>query len=109
MKIYWITKSIPEVAHLSSSKCAEAIAACKWKAFRHRETWMAVGVCILLGVLGQMLGLWLRWNMNVYRYILPPIVGMLGIIIGVAIESQVMTEQMRPYLREYVATHFANQ
>lgn len=107
MKAYWTLESIPELTGLPLSEKQEAIKACRWLIFKHWKTWIAAGFIILIGIVGQLVGLWIGSALgNGWKYLLPMLGGLLGLLPGwIFFFSVTAIEQMRPHLREYIEQH----
>ncbi len=98
MKIYWLLKSIPELAEMPKKERKAIWRRCYWKVFRHWQTCLALIVCGACAGLGVILG-----QMWVGNYIVGAAVGgAVGGGIGGFIFAQVATAMARHYIREYL-------
>jgi hypothetical protein len=103
MKIYWGYKDVPELAGLSRRERSKVVRTCLWKfGFRHWQSWLAWLVFLVIGELGLIIGDTLR-----HKFGQPSAVyyacGSVGVIIGSTIFHHVLTDQLRPHFRDYIA------
>jgi len=89
MKIYWLLKSIPELAEMPKKERKAIWRRCCWKVFRHWQTWLALIVCGACAGLGN--------------YIVGAAVGgAVGGGIGGFVFAQVAIAMGRRHIREYL-------
>ena len=105
MKIYWLLKSIPELAEMPKKERKAIWRRCCWKVFRHWQTWLALIVCGACARLGVILG-----QMWVGNYIVGAAVGgavgaAVGGGIGGFVFAQVAIAMGRRHIREYLNLH----
>ncbi|MBE9030102.1 hypothetical protein IQ266_10215 [filamentous cyanobacterium LEGE 11480] len=95
MKIYWSFKDIPELADLTEDQQKTAFQQCYEKyLFKMRETWVACAIMSTLVTIGM--------------HVFGPILGAaIGGAIGGGILSMIITNALRPHLKNYVSHHFA--
>jgi hypothetical protein len=101
MKFYWTIDNIPELAVLPKEERGKIWRRYFTKGFRHWQTWAGWLLCSLFGGLWTALLIIISESSSPYKYpffILPFV---LASITG-GIAASIHTEQIRPYLREYL-------
>jgi hypothetical protein len=119
MKVYWTQRSIPELTHLEPSQRTAAVLACRFKPFRHWQTWAVfVGqfFIVLLAWLGGLVidgGTWVLSGGSpppIEKMHFPTMSVLLGSVAAlgsVFLFGQVLTHMMRPHLKSYLEAHHA--
>ena len=92
MRVYWTSKSIPELRGLNRKQRGRLWWRCYWKAYRHWQTWAGLIACGALAGLGVGIG----QVVGIGRIV----GGAIGGGLGGFIFSQVLMETIRPHLRE---------
>lgn len=96
MKIYWSTKSVPELADLPKKDRMKIWRQCYLNVFQNWQTWLAIVVCGACGALGRILGE--IWG-------IPKIGFVIACILGIFILQQVTIRMTIPHIREYLKSH----
>ncbi len=94
MKVYWSISHIPEFAHLTEAQQKVAFQECyKRYLFKLRATWLACAIMFILVATGM--------------HVFGPVLGAtIGGVIGSFILGIIITNALRPHLKQYVAHHF---
>jgi hypothetical protein len=105
MKIYWTTKAIPELSSFSTQDAARIWRKVYPKAFWHWQTWIGIFILGLSGGIGTfiLINAIDKIKNNSYAGLLLILTLIVAMISGVSYSS-IVTEQLRPYIREYIKT-----
>lgn len=109
MKLYWNVNSLPELADLSPKEKTEAWRVCRWKCFRHWQTWLALVIWGAMSGLGNVVA---DSIVPLSMYMSPFwrwLIHSLFAIIGVLMLFLVAVHQNRPYLKAYVSERDMNK
>ncbi|WP_055075891.1 hypothetical protein [Pseudanabaena sp. 'Roaring Creek'] len=95
MQIYWSTEQVPELANLKPEQSKQAWQFCYKKyAYKHWQVWASLSLLGILAALGS-------------KYF-----GIIGAAIGGGIGGGIFgvvsVNVLRPHLRDYVSSHFAD-
>ena len=98
MKIYWTTRSIPELAEVPAGERELVRRTTFWRAFRHWQTWLALFSYYASVFVGISLGAhWGQGRLLPFLLIAGAVTG-----IGWLVFAQVVIGYMRPYIRSYL-------
>jgi len=106
LKIYWTAKSIPELAELSPKERNKAWRACVWNCYKHWQTWLGLAICGFVAGTGACVGSLVANNVPpilMWHLLIVGLCSGIGGGIGGLVFGQIATNQIRPYLKAYIA------